>query len=921
MIPLIGGVIVGFFMMKKNKRFSVKNIISLCLHIVLAVTISFAFADPQYLTIKTDTSLYIVADASASDRESISKINRAIEEVKSRAQRDVPGTKVGVVAFGKNAVTLTELGGNFNDLSDVYKNTNFDYSSSNIENALNYTVGLFDDNVIKRIVIISDGQETDDSAVNAMQTVLEEGIHLDAIDVDANYTNEISITGIDYNDKSFLNREESVTLTVNSTKETACTINLYLDNERTVTQNTYLSGGVNMFSFKLDTSKAGTYTYRVEIVEQSGYPYYDTYSENNKRTFVVEVSDNFNILYIGSNSTGETGLNNFKKYGQFSEETTITSHILTDKLDQTIPTTLDELIEYDEIVLCDVDMTKIKNYSTFVANLETAVSNYGKSVLTFDSTHTGVETDESLIVYNQMLPVQFQPDDTSAVVLVIDNSGSIGLNIQTAVRGAKEIISKMNKDDSIAVLTFGSTANVIVSMTTIRSEANRQAILTKLDDEIKDDGGGTVMLGGLQEAYNQISGVSAEYKNVITLTDGQTSNKDDDIQKIIKKLSYENISTTFIGIGTTKVNEKGEPIGLTDYGEKLQTWSKLGNGKFYSLKDFSDLSDVMVKAAENEIFNAQIEDSSGLPIQYRLKDDPSLSNGISENLSDVTGINYCRIKSGANTVLTVQYVHTDTNNALSVIAIPLYSYWNYGKGRVSSFTSSLTSSWSTRLRSTTAGQTFLRNVITQSYPDKYTKSILDTEYSANGVTTKLTVSPNIAFSDAKVVAMVKNPSTGDTTEYTLNFDGESYSTNVDTPIVGQYPTTIKLLVKEEGSTEYVEKDKLDITINFDYSKEFNFFDDNDNNLMYNLALQAGGTYSSVDNVQYKISDAEKQEARYKDTNIYILIGAMVIYLADIFVRKSTFKVKKKKKDGDVQDPMLESNNIMSSTSIKQNMKN
>ena len=57
MIPLVALVIVGFFLMRKEKRYTKKNIISLSLHLVMAVLISFAFADPQYLAIDKETQV------------------------------------------------------------------------------------------------------------------------------------------------------------------------------------------------------------------------------------------------------------------------------------------------------------------------------------------------------------------------------------------------------------------------------------------------------------------------------------------------------------------------------------------------------------------------------------------------------------------------------------------------------------------------------------------------------------------------------------------------------------------------------------------------------------------------------------------------------------------------------------------------
>lgn len=100
MIPLVAGVIVGFFMMKKEKRYNKRNIISLVLHLLLCVSLSFAFANPQILVTNSNTDVYILADASASTKESQTKIDKAINKAKEEAEK-VPGTKVGVIAFGK----------------------------------------------------------------------------------------------------------------------------------------------------------------------------------------------------------------------------------------------------------------------------------------------------------------------------------------------------------------------------------------------------------------------------------------------------------------------------------------------------------------------------------------------------------------------------------------------------------------------------------------------------------------------------------------------------------------------------------------------------------------------------------------------------------------------------------------------------
>ena len=115
-IPLVVLIVVGFFMMKKEKRYTKKNIISFSLHLVIAVLISVAFADPSYLTVDKETDVFILVDASASEKTSTDRIDKAIKEVRAAAL-ETPNTKVGVIPFAKEAKTLVELGGSFNSIN------------------------------------------------------------------------------------------------------------------------------------------------------------------------------------------------------------------------------------------------------------------------------------------------------------------------------------------------------------------------------------------------------------------------------------------------------------------------------------------------------------------------------------------------------------------------------------------------------------------------------------------------------------------------------------------------------------------------------------------------------------------------------------------------------------------------------------
>ena len=98
---------------------------------------------------------------------------------------------------GKDYEVLTDLGEEFKSVKESKVNK----SATNIKEALEFTATLFKDNVIKRIVIISDGEETKESnIVSVVQTLAVDDIYVDAIYLDnniieykPNYVNQIFV--------------------------------------------------------------------------------------------------------------------------------------------------------------------------------------------------------------------------------------------------------------------------------------------------------------------------------------------------------------------------------------------------------------------------------------------------------------------------------------------------------------------------------------------------------------------------------------------------------------------------------------------------------------------------------------------------------------------------------------------------------
>ena len=865
-IPLVIAVLVGFFLLPKAKKSRPKNIISLVLHLVISFTLALAFANIQFKKTSSNVEVYVVVDCSDSEKASVKQIDEVVSQVYTQSSGS--NTKVGVVAFGLNQELLVKPGEKFTTVADMFDSTkhpNFLRDGSDIGSAMNYTASLYSEDTVKRMVVISDGQETDGDAVNAVETLIsgDNPIHIDTVSLTGNYENEFAILGLNYTDHAYINRDEKVKVSIRSKRAADVTVNLNSNGEVVQSIETTLNRGLNVVSFSLNSTVAGVFEYEVTLSSRGGA--LDTFSENNVRRFTQDYTDKFNVLFIGDTAEDYNSLVNLDLY---TENTTIDSYVDT----SVVPYKLEDLVKYDEIVLSNINVLELDDSEEFVTNLRTAVMVHGKSLQTYGTTYTGIDNEEYRYAdyYNDMLPVQYQSDEAKAVILLIDVSGSMDTDdrISMAKKGAIAMLDQLNDNDMIGVLTFSDSVKTIQSLTLAK---NKTTIIRQIN-RIKTEGG-TTMGPGLKEAGRQLASADVEYRYVITLSDGDPFDPDD-CKTNVRRLAGNDIIFSFINI----TNNSQTSISL------LKSLANLGNGNYYYCNNARKLADVMVNSI-SDLENLEI-DQTDSPISFRTADDPVLDNVYT--LYNINGFNYCRIKNAATTVLTVTYLQTDLDNNTNTATIPLYAYWRYGNGKVSSFTSSLSSYWTTEFRENGDGKQFFKNSVYQTLPDRNNSHILTLDYKNNGLSTDVFVSPNNNDAGGYIVADIDVD--GTKTQYELVFDGVNYSANIPTPKTGKYNATISYY-KNKGDSE--PADQIDAPIYFDYSKEYDIFTDENNDVMFNVAKKANGNFNE-ESYTYLVTEEELNSTSFISTMMAFLLTSVVLFLVDIFVRKSDFLRRKGK---------------------------
>ena len=218
-IPLLLLVIIPFVIAIRKENRQKSAVISLVIHIAIVILVTLAAAGAKVTTVLTETNVYVVADVSYSSERELDLVDEYIDEIKDNLPRN---TKLGVVCFGKDSVVLYKPGEEGRSVKEAL----VDNSATDIVSALEYTSGLYKDDVIKKMVLITDGRSTDPDSrgrlVAQMEALESKNITLDAIFVDSTISDEemeVQISDLQSVKKTYLSQRSEAKLLLQSNYE------------------------------------------------------------------------------------------------------------------------------------------------------------------------------------------------------------------------------------------------------------------------------------------------------------------------------------------------------------------------------------------------------------------------------------------------------------------------------------------------------------------------------------------------------------------------------------------------------------------------------------------------------------------------------------------------------------------------------
>lgn len=842
LIPAVGLMLWPFFRISRQHRKTRNRIVSLAIHSLVLVLCVSVIAGLSFHTtrvsIKSDVILLV--DASDSNGRSEDDMNEFIHALVKESDS---GYSIGIVTFANGCVYTSKLGKDPEKAYQDYINASKrpEGNATDIASALLFAREQLSKPSEGRIILLSDGVETDNHALSVVKMIADEGTRIDTVYFAPQpYEEEIMIEGVEVPDRAAVGETIQISVAMRSAKPCSAVLKLYDNKTLHSEQSVELGGGADIFTFDYTLLTPKLHEFYVTLEGES-----DTLLQNNEYYAFINIEVLTRVLLVDG-----TGAESEPLQGLLSENYEVTKTDVSK-----IPRTLEGLSKYDEIVFMNVANADLP--AGFGAVLTEYVETNGGGLFTVGGDKAYMQSDMSGSAFQELLPVEANTDAKSlGLLLVIDCSGSMdqiasGSNktrIELAKEAAIASIETMKPSDYVGVIAFNSSASTLVEMTPV---TRKESIIRKIK-ELKSNTG-TYYYNAINSARNMmLSFDKTELKHIIFLTDGEPVDADSSsFMNLIDRLGEVTLSTIALG-----------PTVDIDLAEEM---AERGGGRFYEVADESELVEIMVEetvTAAGQYFN----EGTFTPV---IVNHTGAVAGISE-LPSLGGYYGTRLKDGATMVLGYN-------------GSPIYAEWSRGKGRVGSFMSDLNGHWSANYFTDANGKQFINNAVNSLFPDIPVQSNeIAAEFAHDNFIAELKVFAALSGGE-KLSAEVVSPSGRTTSVVFTKLSGNAYYAKFETKEAGVYAVHI---VKKTGGSVVTE---LNAYTCFSYSSEYAaFWDDTECfNFISSISEQGNGkVLLSADNVFGRNNEITERDY---DPQTALLIAIVALFLLDIVVRKFKFK--------------------------------
>ena len=451
-----------------------------------------------------------------------------------------------------------------------------DQSRTNIERALRHALTSFAPHKLRRLVLITDGHETDGALDDVLAELQEQGVRVFTVPAAVRAEGDSWIESVEIPGNVRAKEMNEVSVIVFSRSEKEAMITLETSSARLASRELSLSPGFTRIPFEVRLPDEGLVDLqaRIETAE-------DPFQVNDVRVETVSVGAAPKVLYVE---------------GHLASAGYLRGALESEGLDVTVRSGANlasmPWSSFDAVILSDVSVKSLDDRT--MRALERYVrDDDGGFIFAAGETSYGEEGYSDTIV-ERILPVEFRVEEKwkdLSLIIVLDKSYSMyGRKIALAKEATKAALDLLEETHRFGVITFDWNPYTTISL---QLAVNKEWIkdgISRIQASAQ-----TNIYPALERAFEQLGESPSKVKHVILLSDGKTY--PDDYQELVERMTEEDITVSTVAVG-----EEADQELLAD----IADW---GDGRSYFIADAERVQQIFIEETQIALESTLIEES------------------------------------------------------------------------------------------------------------------------------------------------------------------------------------------------------------------------------------------------------------------------------------------------------------------------
>ncbi|MFM9874333.1 MAG: VWA domain-containing protein [Fimbriimonadaceae bacterium] len=654
--PLLGllfiPVLFGLFLSWRRVHGMVplRKGISFGLRFLLFGALIIALMGPQAVRANKGLTTIFVVDRS----DSVSDVDRkrSIQLVNEAMGAMGEDDRIGVVAFGRAPVMEASPGGRrpFSDVESV-----IDGSASDLAASLRLAMASFPSGKGRRIVVLSDGNETKGDALGAIESISAEGVAVDFVPLGLEKSRaEASVLELQTPSEQAADQPFELRAVVESSVAQSGQLIIERNGEPVSQVPVSLPTGTSTIVVSQELKESGFYRYRAYLKVPQ-----DSDNRNNLGASFVAVKGRPKVLLIQGDTLK-------RELATALSEQGISVQLGGASM---MPARQEDLQAFDAVILNDFNAAQTTEIQMKMVRNAVRDSGIGFMMIGGEDSFLpggwfGTPIAEALPVDLNVRQRKVFPN--TSVMIVVDTSGSMSMNVggmtklQLAASAAVLSTQLLSAKDRLGVAGSGSRIDYVAPL----AELTKKDEVVRKIKTLKDGGGGIFAEPSVQFANDKLRAENSKVRHFILVADGSDCDTHGTSLAIASAMKADKITVSTVAIG----DGKDVPF--------LKGLAAVGGGRYYFVEDAKKLPQIFTQDV-SLMSRSAIEEGAFIP---KILGGDEVTRGISGFPALMA---YCLTDARPLARVTMK-THKDD---------PLLASWQFGLGKSMAFTSDAQNRW------------------------------------------------------------------------------------------------------------------------------------------------------------------------------------------------------------------------------------